>query len=207
METRPLRRRLQVLCTALQQRGAASASPAGAAAAAASIYDQLGIATIINANGPSTRLSGGIPRPEVVQAMAEAASSCVDIGLLQGRASEIISEVTGAEAGYVTAGAACGLLLGTAACITGPDPVKMNALPDLTGLKSEVVVARNHRNFYDKAVRAVGVKLVEVGLSDRNAGAGVRDGMCCEFSVKQMGVFPTLRISIEMAAFSIEIGT
>jgi len=136
----------------------------------------------INANGPSTRLSGGIPRPEVVEAMAAATQSCVDIAHLQGRASEIIAEFTGAEAGYVTAGAAAGLLLGTAACITRMDPVKMNALPNLDGLKSEVVMARSHRNFYDKAVRAVGVELIEVGLADRYAGAGVRDAEAWEYA-------------------------
>ena len=162
----PPSRRLRAIRSAILQQHAAAST---------TIYDELGVPTIINANGPSTRLSGGIPRPEVVEAMARAAESCVDIAHLQGRASEIIAEVTGAEAGYVTAGAAAGLMLGTAACITRLDPVKMNALPDLTGLKHEVVMARSHRNFYDKAVRSVGVTLVEVGVSDRHAGAGVRD--------------------------------
>ncbi len=90
-------------------------------------------------------------------------------------ASELIAGHTGADAGYVTAGAAAALLLGTAACVTGLDPALMNRLPDTTGMKNEVVVPRSHRNFYDHAVRAAGVTLVEVGLSDRFAGAGVRD--------------------------------
>jgi L-seryl-tRNA(Ser) seleniumtransferase len=156
--------------------------PAPAAAAEGSVFAELGVKTTINANGPSTRLSGGLPRPEVVDAMARAATECVDIAHLQGRASEIIAEITGAEAGYVTAGAACGLMLGTAACVTGLNPSHMNQLPDLTGLKDEVVVARSHRNFYDHAVRTVGVKLIEVGLADRHAGAGVRDAEGWEYA-------------------------
>ena len=44
-------------------------------------------------------------RPEVAEAMAEASQWCVDLAELQGRASELIAEATGAEAGYVTAGA------------------------------------------------------------------------------------------------------
>jgi D-glucosaminate-6-phosphate ammonia-lyase len=139
------------------------------------IYQGLGVRPIINAKGPATRLSGGTMSAEVTAAMAEAAQACVDIADLQGRASEIIAEITGAEAGYVTSGAAAGLLLGTAACVAGLDPGRMSRLPDTTGMKNEVVMVRSQRNFYDHAVRTAGVKIVEVGLPDRYAGAGVRD--------------------------------
>ena len=62
--------------------------------------------------------------------MVEASQHCVEMAELQARASEIIAEITGAEAGLVTAGAAAGLLLGTAACVTGLDAGRMNRLPD-----------------------------------------------------------------------------
>ncbi len=139
------------------------------------IYERIGVRPIINASGPSTRLSGSIMDPEVADAMREASQYCVDIAELQARASEVIAEITGAEAGYVTSGAAAGLLLGTAACVTGPDPGKMNRLPDTEGMKNEVIMSRSQRNFYDHAIRSVGVKLVEVGIADRYSGAGVRD--------------------------------
>jgi len=139
------------------------------------VYDRLGVPTVINAHTTATRLSGGIMRPEVAEAMREATQWTVDMATLQGRACEIIAGHTGAEAGYVTAGAAAALLLGTAACVTGLDPARMNRLPDTAGMRNEVIVPRSHRNFYDHAVRAAGVTLVEVGLSDRYAGAGVRD--------------------------------
>ena len=138
------------------------------------IYDDLGVRTIINAKGPSTRVSGGFLTPEVSRAMAEAATHCVDMAELQAGASRIIADVTGAEAGIVTSGAAAGLLLGTAACIAGLDPGRMARLPDTTGMKNEVVMVRSQRNFYDHAVRATGVRIVEVGLPDRVAGAGDR---------------------------------
>jgi D-glucosaminate-6-phosphate ammonia-lyase len=141
----------------------------------ANIYDSLGVRTIINAQSPATRLSGGIMPPEVASAMAEASQHCVDIAELQAAASRIIAQATGAEAGLVTSGAAAALLLGTAACVTGLDPGKMNRLPNTSGIKDEVVVARSQRNFYDHAVRAAGVRLVEVGIADRFSGAGVRD--------------------------------
>lgn len=139
------------------------------------IYERIGVRPIINASGPSTRLSGGLMDPEVADAMREASQYCVDIAELQARASEVIAEITGAEAGYVTSGAAAGLLLGTAACVTGPDPGKMNRLPDTEGMKNEVIMSRSQRNFYDHAIRSVGVTLVEVGIADRYSGAGVRD--------------------------------
>ncbi|MBV9782439.1 MAG: aminotransferase class V-fold PLP-dependent enzyme [Acidisphaera sp.] len=141
----------------------------------AGIYERLGVRTIVNAKGSATRLSGAILPEEVAQAMAEASQSCVDIAELQAAAGAIIAEATGAEAGYVTSGAAAGLLLGTAACVTGLDPGRMNRLPDTAGMKNEVVMPRSQRNFYDHAVRAAGVRIVEVGLPDRFSGAGVRD--------------------------------
>ena len=145
-----------------------------------SIYARLGVRTIINAKGTATRVSGGLMPPEVVEAMAQATQYCVDMAELQARASELIAGHTGAEAGIVTSGAAAGLLLGTAACIARLDPAKMNRLPDTAGLKDQVIVVRSQRNFYDHAVRAAGVELVEVGLADRFAGAGVRDAEAWE---------------------------
>jgi L-seryl-tRNA(Ser) seleniumtransferase len=133
------------------------------------------VRTIINAKGPSTRLSGGILDAEVSAAMTEAASWCVDMAELQAGASKAIAEITGAEAGIVTSGAAAGLLLGTAACMTGLSPARMARLPDTSGVKNEVIMVRSQRNFYDHAVRTTGARIVEVGLPDRYAGAGVRD--------------------------------
>ena len=146
------------------------------------VYERLGVEAAINAVGPATRLSGGVMREEVAAAMRDASQACVDIAELQAKASEIIASHTGAAAGYVTSGASAALLLGTAACVAGLDPDKMNRLPDTRGMKHEVLVARSQRNFYDHAVRAVGVTLKEVGIADRFAGAGVRDAEAWEFA-------------------------
>ncbi|WP_421693211.1 aminotransferase class V-fold PLP-dependent enzyme [Aestuariivirga sp.] len=145
-----------------------------------SIYADLGVRSLINAKGPATRLSGGIMRAEVAAAMAEASRACVDMADLQAAASRVIAEVTGAEAGYVASGASACLLIGAAACVTGLDPGRMAKLPDTTGMKDECVMVRSQRNFYDHAIRATGLKIVEVGLPDRYAGAGVRDAEAWE---------------------------
>ena len=143
-----------------------------------SVYDYLGVPTIINAVGPSTRLSGGIMRLEVADAMSQASQYCVT-SLFYSPGWNYFG-IYWSEAGYVTSGAVR-LLIGTFACVTGMDPSKMNRLPDTRGMKNEVVIARSHRNFYDHAVRSVGIDLIEVGIADRFSGAGVRDAECWEY--------------------------
>jgi seryl-tRNA(Sec) selenium transferase len=139
-----------------------------------SVYDDLGVRPIINASGSVTRL-GGAPMPaEVIRAFAEAANEAVPLEQLQGAASRVIADITGAEAGLVTAGAAAALTLGTAGILTGFDPGRMERLPHCDGFPHEFVVAREQRNGYDHAVRAAGARLVEVGFHEIVANAGVR---------------------------------
>jgi L-seryl-tRNA(Ser) seleniumtransferase len=138
------------------------------------IYDRLGVKKRINAAGLLTRLGGSVMPPEVLEAMVEASRSFVDIAELQARASAVIADCTGAEAGLVTSGAAAALTLGTAACLTRLDVVRMERLPDTAGMPDEVVICRTHRTAYDHAIRAAGARIVEVGFNDRGMGAGVR---------------------------------
>jgi D-glucosaminate-6-phosphate ammonia-lyase len=129
-----------------------------------SVLQKLGLRPIINASATLTKLGGSVMPPEVVEAMVDASRAYVDVHELQRRIGERIAELTHNEAAYVSSGAAAGLALATAACITGMNPAAMAQLPDLTGLKNEVIVHRSHRNGYDHAVRQVGVKLVEIGV-------------------------------------------
>ncbi len=138
------------------------------------IYDRLGIRKRINAAGLLTRLGGSLMAREVLEAMREAAQSFVDIAELQAKASAVIAQYTGAEAGFVTSGAAAALTLGTAACLTGLDVTRMERLPDTEGMPDEVLMCRAHRTAYDHAIRAAGARIREVGFNDRIVGAGVR---------------------------------
>jgi L-seryl-tRNA(Ser) seleniumtransferase len=139
------------------------------------IYGKLDVSPIINAAGTLTRLGGTVMLPEVKEAMAEAGRSIVPIDQLQAAASAIISRICGSEAGYIVSGAAAGLTLATAACMVGLDITKMDQLPFPKDVPDEIIISRSHRNSYDHAYRAAGAKLVEVGVSDRYTGAGVRD--------------------------------
>jgi L-seryl-tRNA(Ser) seleniumtransferase len=138
------------------------------------VYAQFGLQPIINAAGASTRVGGPLMHPTAARAMVEAAGSCVALDQLQAAASRIIAEATGAEAGYVTAGAAAGLTLSAAACLAKLDITIMDRLPDTSGLPNEIVISREQRNGYDHALRAAGAQLVEVGMNELVAGAGVR---------------------------------
>ena len=129
-----------------------------------SIYDELGLKPIINANATLTKLGGSIMPPEVIEAMVEASKSFVDLHELQAAVGKRLAEMTQNEAALVTSGAAAGLALATAACMTGTDPAAINQLPNTDGLKNEVIMHKSHRNTYDHSVRMVGAKLVEIGL-------------------------------------------
>jgi L-seryl-tRNA(Ser) seleniumtransferase len=127
------------------------------------IYETLGVRPIINAAGPLTRMSGAPLHSEVIAAMAEAAGQCARIEDLQDAAGRYLAEVSDAQAGYVTAGAAAGLALASAACLAGLDVAAMDQLPDTHGLRDEIIIQRPHLTAYTHALRASGARLVEVG--------------------------------------------
>jgi D-glucosaminate-6-phosphate ammonia-lyase len=127
------------------------------------IYEDIGVRPIVNAAGPLTRLSGMPLAPEVAAAMAEAGRRCVRLDDLQEAAGRYLAQVTGAEAGYVTAGASAGLTLGAAACIAGMDVAAMDRLPETAGLRHEIVIQRAHLTAYSHALRLAGARLIEVG--------------------------------------------
>jgi D-glucosaminate-6-phosphate ammonia-lyase len=127
------------------------------------IYERLGVRPLINARGTHTRLGGTLMRPEVLDAMQEAAGAYVVLDELQDKASEVIARATGAEAGMVTGGAEAGLLLGTAAILADTDPAKIASLPVTDGMKDEAIIHRAHRNGYDHGVRAAGARIVDIG--------------------------------------------
>ena len=146
-----------------------------------SVYTDFGVRTIINVAGSATRVGGAQMPPAVLRAMADAALESVSMMELQAAASRRIAAATGAEAGFVTSGASAGLTLGTAAILAGLDLARMERLPDTTGMKNEFIISREHRNGYDHAIRVAGAKLVEVGMNEQLAGAGVRRTEAWEF--------------------------
>ncbi|MBT4097055.1 MAG: aminotransferase class V-fold PLP-dependent enzyme [Gemmatimonadetes bacterium] len=128
-----------------------------------SVYDEIGVRRVINASGSMTYLGGSLIAPEVLAKMDEAAGAFVFIEELLAWASGEIAHLTGTDAGLVTTGSAAGILLSTAACLTGNDRQRMQALPKTDGWKNEVVMQKQHRIGFDHAVGVAGGHIVEVG--------------------------------------------
>lgn len=133
----------------------------------AGIYQRLGLRTPINAVGTLTTLGGTLMPTEVIRAMEDASHSFVPIHELQEKVGQRLAELTGAGGAFVTAGASAALCLATCAVTAGDDRKKMLQLPDLTGMKSEIIIQKRHRTLYDHAFRMVGVKIIEVETSDQ----------------------------------------
>jgi L-seryl-tRNA(Ser) seleniumtransferase len=76
-----------------------------------------------------------------------------------------IAQLTGNEACYVASGAAAGISIAVAACITGGDPAAIARLPHFDGPAPEIIIHRSHRNGYDQAARQTGARLVEIGMA------------------------------------------
>lgn len=129
-------------------------------------FGELGVRPFINAAGTFTTLTASLMPPEVMAAMEAASKKFVNLQKLQDAVGGKIASMIGAESAMVTSGAAAALSCGTAACITGTDQKAISQIPDLTGLKNEVVVQKSHRYGYDHAVRTCGVKLVEVETAE-----------------------------------------
>jgi L-seryl-tRNA(Ser) seleniumtransferase len=139
------------------------ASPAYAAPAVPRDFlKELGVRPIINGAGVYTYSTASLMRPEVVEAIRSLSTRFVRIDELHDAVGKRIAELLGAPAAMVPSGAAAGLTLGTAAVLTGEDPDRIRRIPDLTGMKSEVIVQKSHRFPYDHMVRNCGVRLFEV---------------------------------------------
>lgn len=127
------------------------------------VYRRLGLRPVINASATLTRLGGSVIPEVAVRAMAEASQHFIPLDELQLRVGERIADLTGNEACYVSSGAAAGITMSVASCITGTDASQRDVFPYLENVtRNEVIIHRSQRNGYDYAVRQTGVRVVEV---------------------------------------------
>lgn len=133
------------------------------------VYEELGVTTVINGQGTMTVLGGSLPRPEVEEVMALAGKHFCSIPDLEVAAGKRIAEMLKLPEGYsalVTSGAAAAMQSGLAGILTGNNPKFIEQIPDLTGMKSEVIIQKSHRNPFDHQLRTTGAKLVVVETAD-----------------------------------------
>ena len=125
-------------------------------------YEQLGIRPVVNFQGTMTTLGASKMWEDLHEAAAQASREYVVLEELQEKIGKRLSALIGCEDALVTPGAAAAICLGTCASLTGSDTRKVRQLPDLTGMKKEVIIQKVHRNGYDHAVRTTGVRIVDV---------------------------------------------
>jgi L-seryl-tRNA(Ser) seleniumtransferase len=159
---RDLFRRGGMLVAAQALGGSVRNAVAGPLDLGTDMYRSIGVRPVINARGTFTIITGSTTLPEVKKAMDQASRGFVHMDELMDGVGRRLAELTGAEWGIVTAGCCAAVTHCTAAAIAGGNPERMQRLPDLVGLKSEVVVPAYSHNVYDHAVRMLGVKLVVV---------------------------------------------
>src|SRR5438105_719902 len=181
-----------------------AASSIGRAMAAISTtrYTELGIRPVINAAATLTRLGGSLMPPSVLDAMRAGAESFVDLPELQRKVGERIAQLTNNEACYVSSGAAAGVAIATAACMTRNDPGLIQKLPHLDEPRPEIIVHRNQRNGYDQAARQTGVRMVEIG--DRSEGTTEAD-LEQAFSDRTVGVLYFAGANFASGALPLEV--
>jgi L-seryl-tRNA(Ser) seleniumtransferase len=143
------------------------------------VYQSIGVRPLINARGTFTIISGSLMLPEVRAAMDAAAQRHVHLDELMAAVGARLAELTKAEWGMVSSGCSAALTHATAACVAGGNPDLHVRIPNLAGFpKDEVIIPKHSRNVYDAAVRAVGVRVLEVGTSEElEAALGPRTAM------------------------------
>ncbi|HEY8928360.1 MAG TPA: aminotransferase class V-fold PLP-dependent enzyme [Mucilaginibacter sp.] len=145
---------------------AETAKPTKPSAPARDLFKELGVTPVINASVTMTFLSGSLMLPEVLEAINSTSHDFANMYELQDKVGAKIAEMLHVESAMVTSGAACAILLSTAACITGTDAEKIKMLPNLPGERPEVIMQKTHRYLFDQAVTTTGAKIIEVEGAD-----------------------------------------
>ena len=169
------------------------------------MLEELRVKPVINACGTVTVLGGCLVDDEVLEGIREAAKVYVDMTELHMQAGAYVAKLTGAEAAYISGGAAAGLVLSIAACMTRGQTEMMTRLPWTEGMRNEVIVQKLHRNMYDYNLEIAGAKIVEIGSDLTTTGADLKNSInektaaVAFFSYDpQTGVLPLAKV-IEIA--------
>jgi seryl-tRNA(Sec) selenium transferase len=140
------------------------------------VYDRLGARPVVNCRGVYSELGGAIVGPQVWAAMGEAHAVAASMSELLEATGRRLAPLVGAEAARVTPGAAAGIALGTAACMTRGDGEASERLPDTTGLPSQVLLQRVQEPHYKYArvIRVTGADLQLVEADELGAALDPR---------------------------------
>ncbi len=140
------------------------------------VYEQLGVRRVINAAAAQTVLGGSLMPEPVLKAMHEAGQQFISLPELHDRVAERIAELTRNEAACVTAGAAAGVLVASAACVVRDRIDKVTDLPDTSSFpQTEIIAWKSQHNGFLSAVRETGATLVEIGPGVEELEAAINE--------------------------------
>ncbi|MDH3710955.1 MAG: aminotransferase class V-fold PLP-dependent enzyme [Cyclobacteriaceae bacterium] len=123
-------------------------------------FKELGVRTFINAAGTYTAMTGSLMPEAVSDAIKFATGDYVNLDELQDKVGERIAELVHCDYATVTTGAASAITFGLAGVLTGLDEGKVPQLPDLTGMKNQVIMQKSHEIGYAHALLNCGVELI-----------------------------------------------
>lgn len=142
--------------------GGLAATASAASWSGRDYFTELGVRPFINAAGTYTDMTASLMPAEVMEAINYASGHYVMLNELHDVVGARLATLLQCEAAMVTSGAASAMTLGTAGVLTGKDRQKVDSLPNLTNMKSEVIIQKAHRFGYERAVRNTGVRMIEV---------------------------------------------
>jgi uncharacterized pyridoxal phosphate-dependent enzyme len=126
------------------------------------LIKELGLRTFINAAGTYTAMTASLMPEEVMETIEASSKEFIMLDDVQDKVGEKIAEICHAEAATVTSGCWSAMVLGLAGVLTGTDKEKIAQLPNLKGMKSEVIVQKSHNVAYVHALTNTGITLIPV---------------------------------------------
>ncbi|MGY6741372.1 MAG: selenocysteine synthase [Cecembia sp.] len=130
------------------------------------LIKELGLRTFINAAGTYTAMTASLMPEEVMETIQASSREYIMLDEVQDKVGERIAALCHAEAATVTSGCWSAMVLGLAGVLTGTDKEKIAQIPNLKGMKSQVIVQKTHNVAYVHALTNTGVQLVEVETAE-----------------------------------------
>lgn len=163
--------------------------------------DRLGVRSWVNANNWSTVLGGTWIPQNVLDAMHEVSQTFVDMFELVAKVDARIAHLCQVEEAHVVSGAGAAIELAVAGCLAGTDFGAWQRLPNVEGIKNEVVMPRGHHISYTPQWAASGAKVVEYGQAGSlrsfkaELESAITENTCClaytvSYNVVPRGVVP-----------------
>lgn len=143
----------------------------------AQLYRDLGATPVINAAGNQTVIGGSRVSPGVQEAMIAANRYYVSMDELFHSTGEMIAEMLGTEAAFVTPGCGAALALSAAACMSVGDAGRMEQLPHTNDMPNQFLFQRRQKYHYQRCLTVFGGRVMMVGTQSGTSVEQLEDSI------------------------------